>query len=1375
MAGVVSAAPLKGLLLDIGMKSRIVFLCCCIFFFLGGTGRGVSQEIPPVNFTHISINEGLSQSTVFSIVQDLKGNMWFATYDGLNKYDGYDFTVYRHSMADPENSLACDIVRTLLMDGDGRIWVGTQAGLSFYDEKKDRFMNFSVKPETGVSVEDIIELPGKRLLVNGGNRLFLFDIGTLEFSDGVLPDELDNLKVSFIKRVGDAVYIGTVSQGIYVYEFGTGKVSRFPFYESEAQVEDMLFLSPTKIWIATEGDGLYAVNPRTGESRHYVHAAGGKGSLSSNYVRSLAVDTSGRVWVGTFNGLDIYSDSIGTFASYTSNPVDPGSLSQCSVRCMFKDSQGGMWLGTFFGGLNYYHPLKKRFHNIRHIPYRNSLSDNVVSCIVEDRGGNLWIGTNDGGVNFYDVRTGKFVYYALNRGDLSSSNMESNNVKAVYVDEAQDKVYIGMHAGGLKILHRTTGVIDHCNLTADAPGDIYSILPHADGVLWIGTLNGLYLFDTGTRRFVPVASDSRGNPLPSLSVFVLFEDSSGRLWVGGEDGLHVFATEAGGKKGLFCMSLPSPGFSEISGVQCVYESRGGELWIATRTGLYKWNDAEKELRHYTTADGLPNNVIYGIEEDTYGYVWLSTNCGLSRFDPDMERFRNFTVNDCLQGNQFNTYSHCCTADGTLYFGGINGITVFRPELLLDNPYAPSPVITGLWVSNKKVLPGDDTGILSGNICDAEEIVLSHSQRMFTLNYVVSNYISGQHNMFAYCLEGYDDKWYYLHDDGRSVSYTNLPPGKYRFLVKASNSDGKWCLEPAALNIIILPVWYHTWWAYLLFVSIGVGLSCLLFRYWKERKDMDARLEMEQREKHHREEIDQMKTRFFIDIFHELRTPLTLIVAPVQEMIACTTDKWFRSQLKYVEKNTNRLLHLVNQLMDYRRAELGVFKLKVRHVDVYQLVKENFLYYEKLARNRGLEYRLQTDLEGKNLYVDPKYLELIENNLLSNAFKYTENGSIVVRLTLSGVDLLLQVSDTGIGIPKEQHKRIFERFFQLENTHIGTGIGLSLIHRLVELHHGRIELESKEGEGSTFSVYFPQDLGVYSPEEMQDESGSDVDGQVYSVNSKDMFFIDNESDGVDEDIPDPEKKRGTILVVEDNSEIRQYLCKGLSSLFTVVQAENGEDALRELKKGEADLVITDVKMPVMDGIKLCRHIKQDLSTSHIPVIMLSAKDDISDRMDGFRTGADDYVPKPFSLPLLVSKVQNMMRTRARMREYFQKSVEIEPEKITFNAMEEELLRNAVKVVEENMDNSEFSAEDFARAMNMSRSNLHLKLKAVTGESAIEFIRKIRMNEAVRLLKDGRYSVAEISVKVGYNTPSYFTSIFKKYFGCLPTEYLKQRGK
>lgn len=745
---------------------------------------------------------------------------------------------------------------------------------------------------------------------------------------------------------------------------------------------------------------------------------------------------------------------------------------------------------------------------------------------------------------------------------------------------------------------------------------------------------------------------------------------------------------------------------------------------------------------------------------------------MSCLNPESGKFRNFTIMDGLQGNQFNAGAYCRKDNGYMLFGGVNGITSFRPETLIDNPYAPKPVINKLFVHNKEVLPDDETGILKESITYVNRITLSSSQNSFAISFVVSNYIAGKHNTFTYKLEGYDNVWY-KQNDISLVSYSNLPAGDYTFCIKAANNDGKWNEEPAILHIHILPVWYSTWWALSLFALSFALLVFGIVRFFWLRKSMQAEIRMERLDKEKREEISQMKIRFYVNISHELRTPLTLIVAPLQELLDRISGHWEHERLLYVQRNTNRLLHLVNQLMDFRRAELGIFELRAVYSNAYKRILNCFMNYESLSKRKDIDYNFYTELQDKNVLFDENYLDLIANNLLSNAFKYTEVGeSITVKLYIEGDNLVLQVIDTGIGIPLEKQEKIFERFYQVENGREGSGIGLSLVQRLVELHHGRIILQSEVGKGSTFTIYLPQDESVYTQEELLGGSGNEGEQRVYSTNANDIYIGDDEKFGEEDSTDEVNGKRGTILVVEDNRELRRYLVNGLSALFDMLETENGQKALDILKDKDVDLIITDVMMPIMDGVRLCKLVKQNLRTCHIPVYMLSAKVDIKYQLEGLQVGADDYIAKPFSMEVLRTKILNMLRTRYRIFERYSNMTEIKPEKLTNNTMDEELLRKAIAVVEKNMDNVEFSTEQFAREMNMSRSNLHLKLKAITGKSAIDFIHKIRFNRACQLLKEGKYTVSEISFMVGYNTPSYFAARFKKYIGCLPTEYGKK---
>lgn len=1342
--------------------SRLILLLWAILLSTTLT----AAEAENIRFTHLGLEDGLSHSTIFGINQDKEGNMWFATYDGVNKYDGYNFTVYRHQYMNP-HSIASDIARCVAIDDADRLWVGTREGLSLYNRRKDAFSNYYYKKGgQNVAITSIAPMQKDWLMLSTADEILLFDVKNERFLNDTLSASLHLLKPTALVRQGDCIYIGA-RKGLYTYSLSSGMLEKLVDLPAKARIQTVLCQMFSRVWMATEGNGLYMYDLKTKELKHYRYEDG-KSGLNSNYVRSLALDQENRLWVGTYSGLNLYREGKDCFSSIKSSLTVGGSLSQNSVRSIFKDSQGGMWLGTYWGGLNYYHPLCNRFQHIKHIPFTNSLSDNVVSCIVEDKADNLWIGTSDGGLNFWDSASKTYTNYMFN-SDLQE-DVPFKDIKTVYVDEPGGKVYVGAHAGGMMVLHRQSGRKEFYNRqNSNLPtNNIYSIISDEKGGLWIASLEYLLHFDIAGKKFRIVDKDIKGRNIQEYNR-TLFRDSKKRIWLGGEMGLSVYSQV----DTSLVVNTDYPISQELkqSFINCFYESSSGFIWIGTRNGLFALKEGDGELLRYTTADGLPSNVIYGILEDSYGRLWISTNQGLSCLTPENRKLRNFTIMDGLQSNQFNAGSYCRVGNGNMLFGGINGITSFRPETLIDNPYTPKPVINKLFVFNKEVLPGDETGILRESVENVSHITLTSSQSSFSLSFVVSNYIAGKHNTFAYKLQGYNDEWY-KQGDINPVSYSNLPAGSYTFMLKAANNDGKWSEETATLHIRVLPVWYRTWWAFSLFILMFVLLVLGIFRFFWLRKSMQAEIQMERLDKEKREEISQMKIRFYVNISHELRTPLTLIVAPLQELLDRVKGNWEHDKLLYIQRNTNRLLHLVNQLMDYRRAELGIFELQPVYANAYRRVLNCFVNYESLSKRKDIDYNFYTELQDEDFLFDGNYMDLIVNNLLSNAFKYTEEGeSITVKLYKEDTDLVLQVADTGVGIPAEKQKKIFERFYQVESGREGSGIGLSLVQRLVELHHGRIELQSEVGKGSTFSIYIPQDKSAYTAEELQGDKGATEEQRVYSTNAHDIYIGDDK-------LPEEEQreaeggKRGTILIVEDNEELRQYLAGGLSGQFNLLEAENGQKALDILKEQEVDLIVTDVMMPVMDGVKFCKLVKQNLRTCHIPVYMLSAKVDVKYQLEGLQVGADDYISKPFSMDVLKAKIMNMLRTRYRIFERYSKMTEIEPEKLTNNTMDEELLRKAIAIIEKNMDNVEFSTEQFAREMGMSRSNLHLKLKAITGRSAIDFIHKIRFNRACQLLKEGRYTVSEISFMVGYNTPSYFAARFKKYMGCLPTEYGKK---
>ena len=582
--------------------------------------------------------------------------------------------------------------------------------------------------------------------------ILLFDIKKECFINDTLPS-LHLLKPTVLVRQGEYIYIGA-EDGVYTYTLSGGKLERLVSMPAGIRIHAILCQMFSRIWMATEGDGLFMYDAKTKELKNYRYESEQSG-LNSNYVRSLELDTENRLWVGTYSGLNIYKEATDNFSSIKSSEIQEGSLSQNSVRSIFKDSQGGMWLGTYWGGLNYYHPLCNRFQRIKHVPFLNSLSNNVVSCIVEDNEHNLWIGTSDGGLNFYDSTSKLYKNYLFKSGSL---DVPFKDIKTVYVDEEHDKVYVGAHAGGMMALQRKSGRVEYFNRqNSNLPSNnIYSIISDENGGLWVASLEHLLHFDIDKRNFTIVDKDQNGRKLQQYNR-LLFRDSRRRIWVGGEMGVSVYNQI--GTDFLANTDFHIDPILQQAFVNCFYESTSGYIWIGTRSGLFAMKEGSKELLQYTTADGLPSNVIYGIMEDAYARLWISTNQGLSCLNPENGKFRNFTILDGLQGNQFNAGSYCRQDNGYMLFGGVNGITLFRPETLIDNPYAPKPVINKLFVYNKEVLPNDETGILSETVEYADHITLSSSQNSFAISFVVSNYIAGKHNTFAYKLEGYNDEWY----------------------------------------------------------------------------------------------------------------------------------------------------------------------------------------------------------------------------------------------------------------------------------------------------------------------------------------------------------------------------------------------------------------------------------------------------------------------------------------------------------------------------------------------------------------------------------------------------------------------------------------
>lgn len=1319
----------------------------------------------------------MSQNTVLALTQDHNGKIWVGTMDGLNWYDGYRFALLYKNLND-STSLSNNHVYSLCTDAEGTVWVGTLTGLSRYNIVGNNFTNFYLPGKLPIQIFAIEDLNDKNQLLLGTNSgLVVFDKKTGYMN---LHPLLRKVNVYSICKIKDEVLLGT-SSGLYHYHpHDNSAVQLLP--ELKEEVFSSILHDPRKqvSWLGSLTNGVYCIDEKFRIKKHYYDKS--PQQLAEKAVRTLAQDDKGRIWIGTINALFILEPETEKIQRHAFSHEDQNSLGHNSVRSILKDNQGGMWVGTFYGGLNYHHPMAPAFGTLVYSAYKNSISDNTVSCIVEDpHTGNLWIGTNDGGLNEYDRKNNHFSVYRANHHNARA--LQSANIKCVLPDA--DGIYIGSHGGGLSYLSARTKQIENYTFpeAVSFSNSCYSLLDGQDGTLWVGSIIGLYCFDkkTGQLSLHPLAQEYPR--LNSILISVLYRDSANRIWIGTEESLFVYAN---GK--LEEWKDGTSGVPALIQAFCIQEDSNHRIWIGSSDGLYKSDDGSvgQQVR-YSTQNGLPNNFIYGILEDGRGRLWLTTNRGLSCFDPAEETFLNYTVQDGLSHGQFNTYGACKTKDGIFFLGSLQGITYFNPYEFVDNPYSPNAVITGASIQNQPVAKIKDGVSKFFQADDGKLLGMSFpsNRKLFSVHFSVINYLSGRRNLFAYKLEGFDEDWIYSRQivPSRGVAYSNLPPGKYVFKVKACNNNGRWSLTPTEFFVHITPMWYQTWWAKMLYVLFTLGGLTFIFYFFIARAKMKMQMQIEHLERNKIEEISQEKVRFYINMSHELRTPLSLILAPLEELVEEKNkfDDRIQQKLSYVYRNGRKLLHLVNQLLDFRRAESGALPIHVAMNNVDELAGNVFTMFKENAQKRNIAYQYRSELDASLLPIDRTYVEMILTNLLSNAFKFTpDGGEITLSVWKKENCFGFTVKDTGVGIAPEKLARIFERFYQASEGRKGSGIGLSLVKCLVEKHHGSISVESKPNQGSEFRIELPSDLSVYAPEEIENPHEQHIPELQTASLATETMVEDGEFRAIEESAAPTENESSdeiteTILLVDDNKEMVDYLKNNFKSKYITLTAGNGEEALAILKEQKVDIVLSDVMMPGIDGIKLCELIKKNMQTCHIPVILLSAKGSIEAQTTGIQTGADDYIPKPFSMSLLKGKISNILKAKQRLRHYYSNTIDIDTAKITSNALDEEFMSKAIQIVEENIDDENFTADDLAEKLCMSRSSLYLKMNSISGEPPANFIRRIRFNKACKLLLEGRYSISEISNKVGFSSPSYFSTSFKKHMGCLPSDYVKNQGK
>jgi signal transduction histidine kinase/DNA-binding response OmpR family regulator/streptogramin lyase len=1157
------------------------------------------------------------------------------------------------------------------------------------------------------------------------------------------PDELDHIPQSILIDQDGDFWIGNNLSNLILWDRKKDAFTLRNFLDKNVPIFQIYQDKQGIIWVATDGHGIYFIDKTKGIVDHIVHNPSSPFSISNNQPSRILEDTNGIIWIATYNtGVNKLALSKSAFGHFFQQPGNRNTLSHKIAQAIIEDKSGRIWIGTDGGGLNLFDEKTNSYKHFRNIPGdASSLASDKIVFLCESYDGSLWVCTWDGGLNKLNPETGRFIRYRHNAADPFS--IGQNSIWSA-VEDRQHRLWIGTQAAGLNVLDPATGKFyQYTNKSTDSTSlrnnFVISLFIDSDDRLFVGTSTGLSMVDLNA------ASSS----FPGRLQFRNFKEKS---LVGGR-------------------------------INSITEDRDGNIWIGTDLGLNKLNANLNLLATYTTIDGLPNNLITGIKEDDHGNIWITTKSGLSRFNPMTHKFKNFNVHDGLQGMEFQSKAIDKSRDGRILIGGINGFNIFHPETILADSAQPRLLLTDLKIFNLSVKAHDTLHkrvILKEPITRTKAITLRYDEDYISLEFLALNYNNPEKNRYAYRMVGLDQDWNYV-GNKRSASYANLAPGHYTFEVMASH-DASWGRNTVALEIDILPPPWKTWWAYMLYV-VAIGLLVWLgMRFYTRRV---------REEKEH--ELDQMKLMFFINVSHEFRTPLTLILNPIDKILsAYTNPDEVKASALTIQRSARRLLNLVNQLLDFRKTDLGKAPLQTVYTDIVQFSRDIFLLFNDMARIKNIDFRFD-GVESLSTWFDPDKVEKILTNLLSNAIKFTEPGGTVT-LFISRTELpqkrlrgmnpkeyvMLQVKDTGIGLKKEQLKHVFERFFHVDNTKTGTGIGLHFTRTLVELHHGEIEVESEYGKGSTFTVKLPLNE-KRNRRETQDKTFS-LDQYSFDSNAikavEYELAIANTSGGAEamgEEPGNGTDKRPVLLIVEDNKELRSHLRNELRNHYKIKEAVNGADGLEKVLKYYPDIIISDIMMPEMDGFELCRRIKTDIETSHIPVVLLTARSLEEDKIEGYQTGADEYLPKPFNIHVLKARLKNLLEARQRLKEKFMSTGGVLPaSEVTTNTLDEVFLDKVTKVILENISDPDFSLENLLEKVGISRSHFFRKINSLTGQNPSNFIRTVRLKYAAGLLLQRHHSIKEISYLAGFNSSAYFSKTFRELFGKTPQQYIEEES-
>ncbi|WP_346880950.1 two-component regulator propeller domain-containing protein [uncultured Algibacter sp.] len=1391
-------------------------------------------EVGDIKFEKIKSDEGLFHNSITTIFQDSKGYMWFGSFNGLYKYDGYRFQIYKNDI-DNDTSIIGNDILSINEDHDGKLWIGTKNGLCWYNRDMDAFYSnipshdtktpFTISNATHCIYEDSY----KTLWVGTHNGLFqLTKKGKgykfNHYKNGVDKKSLSHNEVkAIVEDKNNNLWVATKNGLNKVSINRQGKLN-FKRCKKNKHIETSLsnnfvttlFIdSHDNIWVGTR-DGLNQYMPdetNVVKFKKYFNVVDKKNSLPDNYITAISEDQNGNLWIGTkYGGLSKFNASKNTFTNYKKNLGNEHSLSSNEVSDIYGDSSGTLWIGFISGTLNKVIQNKK---NIAHFKFNSadntSLSDNFINTIFEDSQKSLWIGTHNGGLNKLKFKDGKVSF--INYKSDTKNTINSDKIFSICEDN-YGNLWVGSEDNGLNHIKLQKNsdaitVFQHTRNTSHLPSNNISVmLKDKVGDIWMGSFDG-----DGLMKFTPKDFDSKlpeiehyhnnansKHLLSSNHISYLYEDRKANLWVGTYGGglIKVIRDLNNNPTQFITIKNEPKNKTSLSNnnVFSILEDATGNLWIATfGGGLNKIPENEltkknPKIVRYNHKHGLTNDELYGILEDKNNNLWISSNNGIYKFDIKKESFTNFNTNDGLQAYNFRKFAFRKGANGLMYFGGINGFNVFNSNSFTPNNFLPNVEIVDFKIFNKSVKINDvikGSIILKKSISETKDIVLDHQLNAFLFEFSGLHYVSPKQNKYQYKLEGFDKTWNKTDSKRRYAAYSNLDPGTYIFKVKASNNDAIWNETAKELKIIVRPPWWKTWWAYTLYGLLGIGLMFLFRHFIVINQDYQNKLKIEKLEQENIKKINTVKLEFFTNISHEFKTPLTLILGPLQHLISSNRiDTKVKNTLVSVERNANNLYNLINQVLEFRKIETNEIKINTSKGDLVSFLKDMVNSFYFLAENKKIKLSFNSSETALESFFDWDKLEKIINNLISNCIKYTpESGLVDVNLQIDTTtvketnNIKITVKDTGIGIPKNQMAFIFNRFYQIDSSNrsssMGSGIGLAYTKALVELHKGNIHVISKEHVGSQFTVTLPLVISKYQPIDEQITSKSDFINIPKSKNES-LYTPEPNVDELQKHLKTKNKDNPLLLIVEDNIELQTFIKDSLENDFTIIQAYNGEDGLKTALKHVPDIILSDVMMPKKDGIHLCDDIKRNHLTNHIPLVLLTARASIEHRIEGLEVGADAYIPKPFHIKHVLATLKNLLEQRRLLKEKFSISeIKNEEPNSTVSKFEQDFLNTIEEVISKNLQNPQFGVEELGKALNFSRMQLYRKLKSISNMSANELIRDYRIKKAAEFITETDLNISQVAFDVGFHNLSYFTKCFKKVYGKSPSIYLKENRK